>query len=96
MIATEMKTNTDLMETVLLNPKQKGLRAEEFEQKLAQRIVGQDRAVRCMSDLYQVFLAGMNSTNRPVGTILFLGPPEQAKPGWSKPLQKCCLAILMQ
>ena len=79
MIATEMKTNTDLMETVLLNPKQKGLRAEEFEQKLAQRIVGQDRAVRCMSDLYQVFLAGMNSTNRPVGTILFLGPTGAGK-----------------
>jgi ATP-dependent Clp protease ATP-binding subunit ClpA len=79
MIATEMKTQTALLETVLLNPEQKGLRAEEFEQKLAQRIVGQERAVRRMSGLYQLFLAGMNSTNRPIGTMLFLGPTGSGK-----------------
>jgi ATP-dependent Clp protease ATP-binding subunit ClpB len=79
MSATEMKRHTDLTETVLLNPEQKGLRAEEFEQRLSHRIVGQERAVRTMSGLYQVFLAGMNSTNRPVGTMLFLGPTGSGK-----------------
>jgi len=79
MVATEMKTQTDLMETVLLNPEKKGLRAEEFEQKLSHLIVGQERAVRGMSALYQVFLAGMNSNNRPVGTMLFLGPTGSGK-----------------
>jgi ATP-dependent Clp protease ATP-binding subunit ClpA len=79
MIATEMKRQTDLTETVLLNPEQKGLRAEEFEQKLSHRIVGQDQAVRRMSGLYQMFLAGMNSTDRPVGTMLFLGPTGSGK-----------------
>ncbi|MCM3873591.1 MAG: AAA family ATPase [Pyrinomonadaceae bacterium] len=79
MISAEMKRQTDLTEAVLLNPQQKGSRAEEFEQQLSQRIVGQERAVRCMSDLYQMFLAGMNSTDRPVGTMLFLGPTGSGK-----------------
>lgn len=75
----EMERQTGLMETVLLNPKQKGLRAEEFEQKLSDRIVGQEQAVRRMSDLYQIFLAGMNPINRPIGTMLFLGPTGSGK-----------------
>ena len=81
MISTEMEMErqTDLTETVLLNPEQKGLRAKEFEQMLSQRIVGQEEAVRRMSGLYQIFLAGMNSTNRPVGTMLFLGPTGSGK-----------------
>jgi len=78
-IEMEMERQTDLTETVLLNPEQKGLRAKEFEQKLSHRIVGQEQAVRRMSDLYQIFLAGMNSTNRPIGTMLFLGPTGSGK-----------------
>jgi ATP-dependent Clp protease ATP-binding subunit ClpB len=76
---TEMERQAGLMETVLLNPEQKGLRAEAFEQKLSHRIVGQEQAVRHMSDLYQIFLAGMNSINRPIGTMLFLGPTGSGK-----------------
>ena len=79
MIAAEMERQADLTEMVLLNPEQKGLRADEFEMKLAHRIVGQERAVRRMSGLYQIFLAGMNSTNHPVGTMLFLGPTGSGK-----------------
>ena len=81
MIATEMEMERQagLMETVLLNPEQKGLRAEAFEQQLANRIVGQEQAVQRLSGLYQVFLAGMNSTNRPIGTMLFLGPTGSGK-----------------
>jgi ATP-dependent Clp protease ATP-binding subunit ClpB len=79
MIAAEMERQTDLVETVLLNPEQKGLRAGEFEQELSRRIVGQERAVRRMSRLYQIFLAGMNSTDRPLGTMLFLGPTGSGK-----------------
>ncbi len=76
---TEMERQTDLTETVLLNPEQKGPRAEEFEQKLSHRIVGQERAVSRMSGLYQIFLAGMNAPDRPVGTMLFLGPTGSGK-----------------
>ena len=66
-------------ETIVLDPDQKSPRAQEFEEKLAARIVGQERAVRRMSGLYQIFLAGMNPPNRPVGTMLFLGPTGSGK-----------------
>src|SRR5215210_1726893 len=81
MITTEMEREIQpgLMETVLLNPEQKGLRAEEFEQELSNRIIGQEQAVRQLGGLYQIFLAGMNSTSRPVGTMLFLGPTGSGK-----------------
>jgi ATP-dependent Clp protease ATP-binding subunit ClpA len=32
-----------------------------------------------MSSLYQIFLAGMNPLNRPIGTMLFLGPTGSGK-----------------
>ncbi|MBA3806627.1 MAG: ATP-dependent Clp protease ATP-binding subunit, partial [Acidobacteria bacterium] len=70
------KLNTN---TVFLDPDQKSARAEEFEDKLSSRIIGQERAVRRMSGLYQIFLAGMNPPNRPVGTMLFLGPTGSGK-----------------
>src|SRR5207244_7090232 len=66
-------------ETVFLDPEQKSPRAQDFEQRLSDRIVGQERAVRRMSGLYQIFLAGMNPPNRPIGTMLFLGPTGSGK-----------------
>jgi ATP-dependent Clp protease ATP-binding subunit ClpB len=66
-------------ETVFLDPDQKSPRAQDFEERLGARIVGQERAVRRMSSLYQIFLAGMNPMNRPIGTMLFLGPTGSGK-----------------
>src|SRR5438309_11952319 len=66
-------------ETVFLDPDQKSPRAQDFEERLAARIVGQERAVRRMSGLYQIFLAGMNPPARPIGTMLFLGPTGSGK-----------------
>jgi ATP-dependent Clp protease ATP-binding subunit ClpB len=65
--------------TFFLDPGIKSPRAQEFEEKLAARIVGQESAVRSMSNLYQIFLAGMNPINRPIGTMLFLGPTGSGK-----------------
>ncbi len=80
MLATmEMEKENPTMETVFLDPDQKSPRAQDFEEKLSARIVGQERAVRRMSGLYQIFLAGMNPPNRPVGTMLFLGPTGSGK-----------------
>ncbi|HVG29227.1 MAG TPA: AAA family ATPase [Pyrinomonadaceae bacterium] len=74
-----MDRETINTQTVPLDPDQKSPRAQEFEEKLAARIVGQERAVRRMSGLYQIFLAGMNPPHRPVGTMLFLGPTGSGK-----------------
>ena len=65
--------------TIFLDPDKKSPRALEFAESLGSRIVGQQRAVRQMSNLYQIFLAGMNPIRRPVGTMLFLGPTGSGK-----------------
>jgi ATP-dependent Clp protease ATP-binding subunit ClpB len=76
-MATKKKQTTDKM--VFLDPDQKSPRAKEFEDKLSSRIVGQERAVRRMSGLFQIYLAGMNNPSRPIGTMLFLGPTGSGK-----------------
>ena len=73
------KRDMENMGTVFLDPDQKSPRAQDFEERLSSRIVGQERAVRRMSGLYQIFLAGMNPPNRPIGTMLFLGPTGSGK-----------------
>src|SRR6185436_10915402 len=75
----DMETRNDTMDKVFLDPEQKSPRAQDFEERLSARIVGQERAVRRMSGLYQIFLAGMNPANRPIGTMLFLGPTGSGK-----------------
>jgi ATP-dependent Clp protease ATP-binding subunit ClpB len=75
----EIEKLDETRDTVFLDADQKSPAAKEFEAKLSIRIVGQDRAVRHTSGLYQIFLAGMNPSNRPVGTMLFLGPTGSGK-----------------
>lgn len=64
---------------ILLDPERKSPRAAEFEDKLSAQIVGQERAVRRVSGLFQIYLAGMNNPARPIGTMLFLGPTGSGK-----------------
>ena len=74
---TKKKENTE--RGILLDPERKSPRAAEFEDKLSAQIVGQERAVRRMSGLFQIYLAGMNNPSRPIGTMLFLGPTGSGK-----------------
>jgi len=75
----EITRANETTNTMFLDPEKKSARAEEFAESLGARIVGQERAVRRLSDLYQTFLAGMNPPSRPVGTMLFLGPTGSGK-----------------
>lgn len=63
----------------MLDPDKKSPRAKDFEDRLSALIVGQERAVRRMSGLYQIYLAGMQNPARPIGTLLFLGPTGSGK-----------------
>lgn len=45
-----------------------------MEQKLHERVVGQDEAVRLVSDAIRRSRAGLADPNRPYGSFLFLGP----------------------
>src|SRR5438045_6047237 len=47
--------------------------AMDFENALRRKIVGQDPAIQKRSEIDQLFLAGLNPPNRPVGNLLFLG-----------------------
>ena len=77
-----------------LDPSQRSVESRDFEAGLRRKIVGQDEAVQAVVDLYQVFRAGLNSPGRPVGNLLFLGPPGRARRAWWKRPRKCCSAIL--
>jgi ATP-dependent Clp protease ATP-binding subunit ClpA len=70
---------TQQVANFFLDPKVKCAQAQEFDQQLSALIIGQENAVRSMGSLYQLFLAGMNQTNKPVGALLFLGPTGSGK-----------------
>jgi len=45
-----------------------------MEERLHERVVGQDEAVRAVADAVRRSRAGLGDPNRPVGSFLFLGP----------------------
>ena len=59
---------------VLLDPTQNSPEVRDFEKALLERVVGQDRAVRRLARVYQVYLAGLATPGRPLVNLLFLGP----------------------
>jgi ATP-dependent Clp protease ATP-binding subunit ClpB len=46
----------------------------KMEQRLHERVVGQDEALRAVSDAVRRSRAGLGDPNRPIGSFLFLGP----------------------
>ena len=62
-----------------LNPALTGRDAEKLESDLRRRIIGQGEAIEQIINVYQTFLARMNSPGRPVGNFLFLGPTGTGK-----------------
>jgi len=45
-----------------------------MEDRLGQRVVGQDEAIRAVSDAIRRARAGLSDSNRPIGSFIFLGP----------------------
>jgi ATP-dependent Clp protease ATP-binding subunit ClpA len=64
---------------VPLDATRTGREAENLERNLRKLIVGQDEAIQQIVNLYQMYVAGMNSPERPVGSFLFLGPTGSGK-----------------
>ena len=46
----------------------------KMEERLGQRVIGQDAAVRAVADAVRRSRAGLGDPNRPIGSFLFLGP----------------------
>jgi ATP-dependent Clp protease ATP-binding subunit ClpB len=78
-MVTEIQTQQAANNSFFLDPRVKCAQAQEFDQQLSALIIGQENAVRTMGSLYQLFLAGMNQSNKPVGALLFLGPTGSGK-----------------
>jgi ATP-dependent Clp protease ATP-binding subunit ClpA len=78
-MVAEIQTQQVANNSFFLDPKLKCAQAQEFDERLAALIIGQENAVRSMGNLYQLFLAGMNQSNKPLGTLLFLGPTGSGK-----------------
>src|SRR5882762_1945965 len=66
-------------EEVLLDPEMRSSEVLDFERRLLGKIVGQDRAVSRIVNMYQIYLAGMAMPGRPIGNLLFLGPTGSGK-----------------
>ncbi len=64
---------------VPLDPNLRSEAAENFQLNLHRRVIGQDEALDAVAETYQMFLAGLNPPNRPVGNLLFLGPTGSGK-----------------
>ncbi len=71
------KMRTGLNKT--LDPTRRSNDAQEFESALSRKIIGQDVAIKKVTEIYQMFLAGLNPPRRPVGNLLFLGPTGSGK-----------------
>ena len=78
-MVAEIRTQQVANNNFFLDPRVKCAQAQEFDLQLSSLIIGQENAVRSMGSLYQLFLAGMNQSNRPVGALLFLGPTGSGK-----------------
>ncbi len=71
------------IERMLEGEKQKFI---EMEKNLANRVIGQEDAVRAVSNAVRRSKAGLNERNRPLGSFLFLGPTGVGKTELSKAL----------
>ena len=68
---------------MLQSEKDKLLRLEE---ELHKRVIGQDQAIRAVSDAVRRARAGLQDENRPIGSFIFLGPTGVGKTELAKAL----------
>jgi ATP-dependent Clp protease ATP-binding subunit ClpC len=58
----------------------------KLEERLGTRVIGQEQAVKAVSDAVRVSRAGLGQANRPIATLLFLGPTGVGKTELAKAL----------
>jgi len=75
----KMVSNGQKRKLIALDPNSKSAVAENFDAGLRSRVIGQNRAIRAITSMYQVFQAGMTNPARPLGSMLFLGPTGSGK-----------------
>lgn len=59
---------------ILLDTTQKSQDAQDFETTLKTNVIGQERAVKSLTSLFQVIKSGLRKTGRPLANLLLMGP----------------------
>jgi ATP-dependent Clp protease ATP-binding subunit ClpB len=93
-LLTEEVTEEDIAKVVAswtgipVSRLQEGERAKlvKMEERLAERVVGQESAIKAVSNAVRRARAGLQDENRPIGSFLFLGPTGVGKTELSKAL----------
>lgn len=60
-----------------------------LEKRLGQNIIGQEKAIKSVSNAMKKWRIGLNEKNRPIASFLFLGPTGVGKTQTCKTLSKC-------
>ncbi len=60
----------------------------KMEERLSQRVVGQDEAIKAISNAVRRARAGLQEPNRPIGSFIFLGPTGVGKTELAKALSE--------
>ncbi len=93
-LLTEEVTEEDIAKVVAswtsipVSRLQEGERAKlvKMEERLAERVVGQENAIKAVSNAVRRARVGLQDENRPIGSFLFLGPTGVGKTELSKAL----------
>ncbi len=64
---------------MVLDPTLHSPEVQDFEAALRRRVVGQERAVRRLARVFQVYRAGLAAPGRPLANLLLLGPTGSGK-----------------
>ncbi len=73
-----------------LVPDRLGAEVERFRKELSRRVIGQQAAVEAVLQAYQIFQSGLASTERPLGSFLFLGPTGTGKTNLVEAFAESC------
>ena len=83
-IAEVLKKQTGIPVTTVLKGNKE--RLDSLEEKLHQRVKGQDEAIKAVVEVIKISQAGMQDENKPIGSLLFLGTTGVGKTELSKAL----------
>lgn len=83
-IAEVLKKQTGIPVTTVLKGNKE--RLDSLEEKLHQRVKGQDEAIKAVVEVIKISQAGLQDENKPIGSLLFLGTTGVGKTELSKAL----------
>src|SRR6266446_4337154 len=79
MLTASFRKGKQMGTQTMLDPTLHSPEVRDFEKGLLKRVVGQERAVRRLGRVFQVYQAGLAAPGRPIANLLLLGPTGSGK-----------------